>query len=406
MPENDRRFSADQFFTHRLSGSLYVEPHQELTSEGLKPIDLSVGITADPPPQLDEIIKNLGQSGAFLESLKGYESVSINPTIQNIRTRFSLTENPYVVVSGGGSHEIIERLVNLLHHPDKMRRIWGISPHFPEPTNFVRRLSSENTVSPRLIYGPINIPVESSAQESLEIAKDRVKRLGFKNTTYYLCNPTTPKGDIAPLPAVKDFVEFCADNGDLVIVDEAFRPRDEYSVIPETENLPNLIVLDSFSKRVGVPGLRGGFSVMSKEIGPYYEEMRRVYDISGPQALLLNEISNPDILTPHLENTLVKQVELKRYLMEKLDESKIRYLKTHEEVPILTIDGGGQHFVNNLTRLSVKTAKGWGFYSTEPHVSRREPMGNRYARISTPRDKRTINDVVYRIQAAKISQPM
>lgn len=406
MPENDRRFNADQFFSHRLSGSLYVEPNQELSSEGLKPIDLSIGTTADPPPQLDKIIKELALSGAFLDSLRGYESVSAEPTVQNIRARFGISESAYVVVSGGGSHEIIERLIHLLNHPDKMRRIWGISPHFPEPTNFVRKLSTQDTISPRLVYGPIDIPFEASAEESLETAKNRIKKVGFKNTTYYLCNPTTPKGDIAPLSAVKDFVEFCADNGDLVIVDEAFRPRDEYSVIPETENLPNLIVLDSLSKRVGVPGLRGGFSVMSEQIGPYYEEMRRVYDISGPQILLLNEVSRPDILVPHLRNTLVKQVELKRHLMGKLDELEIRYLKTHEEVPILTVDGGTQNFVTNLNKLNVKTAKGWGFYSTEPRVGRREPMGNRYARISTPQDKRTINDVSYRIRAAKLSDPM
>ncbi len=406
MPEKDYRFHADDFFAHRETGSSYVKASHLEPLGTLTEIDLAEGVSVDPPPELDEIIKNLAQSGAFLDSLKHYDAVSIDPTIRNIRDRFGLSENPYVVVSGGGSHEIIERLVHLVHNPDRLQRIWGISPHFPEITNFAKRLSSAQTSSPQLIYGPMDIPLQASAEESLQIAEKRRKASHFKSLTLYVCNPTTPKGDIAPKESVTNFVEFCADKGDLVIVDEAFRPRDAYSVIPETETYPNLIVLDSFSKRGGVPGLRGGYAVMSKEIGPYYDEMRRVFDMPGPQALILNEISRPDIIIPHLERQLPNQVELKRHFVDRLDEAGLSYLTTHEEVPIITVDGGDHNFVNNLDRLNVKVAKGWGFYATEPHGGRRMPMGNRYARTSVPRTKTLINDAVHRMKAAKISTPL
>ncbi len=83
-----------------------------------------------------------------------------------------------------------------------------------------------------------------------------------KKALIYLCNPNNPTGYyISP----KEIARFASsiDAESMVVVDESYAPfidEDRYSsLIPRLDHTPNIMVLRSFSKIYGVPGIRLGY---------------------------------------------------------------------------------------------------------------------------------------------------
>ncbi len=56
--------------------------------------------------------------------------------------------------------------------------------------------------------------------------------------------------------------------------------RDEKSLIDEINNLPNLVVLQTFSKAWGLAGLRVGLAFASEEIIALFNKVKPPYNIS------------------------------------------------------------------------------------------------------------------------------
>lgn len=77
-----------------------------------------------------------------------------------------------------------------------------------------------------------------------------------------LCNPNNPDGRVIPVLAQLDLAEACARRGGWLIVDETFADFGGESVIPALPR-EGLVVLRSFGKSYGLPGVRLGFLVAS-----------------------------------------------------------------------------------------------------------------------------------------------
>jgi len=84
--------------------------------------------------------------------------------------------------------------------------------------------------------------------------------------TVFICNPNNPTGRLLPADGLKGLIEAHPDQR--FIVDESYLP---FVSRWETESLAgsglsNVIVLQSFSKIFGIPGLRLGFVIASPEV--------------------------------------------------------------------------------------------------------------------------------------------
>ncbi len=77
----------------------------------------------------------------------------------------------------------------------------------------------------------------------------------------FVCNPNNPDGYFIPPPLLARFCEE-VEQETVVVVDESYTPfvgpEEETSMLPYLPGLENLVVLRSFSKIFGVPGLRLG----------------------------------------------------------------------------------------------------------------------------------------------------
>ncbi|WP_227003352.1 threonine-phosphate decarboxylase CobD [Kozakia baliensis] len=85
-----------------------------------------------------------------------------------------------------------------------------------------------------------------------------------RGTVCILCNPNNPDGRLLPAAQLRNLADRCASYGNYLVVDEAFADFHEETLVPALPH-PALIVLRSFGKIYGLPGLRLGFLLASPD---------------------------------------------------------------------------------------------------------------------------------------------
>lgn len=85
-----------------------------------------------------------------------------------------------------------------------------------------------------------------------------------------VCNPNNPGGSLLARETMEEFRRVAERNDTYLVVDEAYMPfvdaPDEETLVPEIREGERLVVLRSFSKFYGIPGLRVGYLLAPGEI--------------------------------------------------------------------------------------------------------------------------------------------
>jgi histidinol-phosphate aminotransferase len=167
------------------------------------------------------------------------------------------------ILAGNGSNELIEAAL-LSTVGD------GTPVVIPEPTFTLYALLT------RLLGGQ---PVRVALGPDLEYdaaALGRARRNAAAPVTI-VCSPNNPTGGVLPL---RELAALCADGDGLVIVDEAYHEFSGQSAVPLLAEHPNLIVLRTFSKAMGVAGLRLGYLLAAPEIVREVNKARLPYNLN------------------------------------------------------------------------------------------------------------------------------
>jgi histidinol-phosphate aminotransferase len=112
-----------------------------------------------------------------------------------------------------------------------------------------------------------------------------------------VCTPNNPTGGILPLEAIE---RLCQDSDGLVVIDEAYHEFAGTTAVPLLTRHPNLVVLRTFSKAMGLAGLRLGYLLAQPELVREVNKARLPYNVNiftqtaalaaleEPQALVAN----------------------------------------------------------------------------------------------------------------------
>jgi histidinol-phosphate/aromatic aminotransferase/cobyric acid decarboxylase-like protein len=92
-----------------------------------------------------------------------------------------------------------------------------------------------------------------------------------------VCSPNNPTGTSLSLAEVE---RLCGDGDGLVVIDEAYHEFAGVSVVPLLARHPNLVVLRTFSKAMGLAGLRVGYLLASPELVREVNKARLPYNIN------------------------------------------------------------------------------------------------------------------------------
>lgn len=103
----------------------------------------------------------------------------------------------------------------------------------------------------------------------------------------HVCSPNNPTGNASPLELVLELTE--ALPSALVVVDRAYAPFGAEESEAKLLERPNVVVVRTFSKAVGLAGLRVGYALVSEELCDAFEKLFLPYnfDAVSIEAVLL-----------------------------------------------------------------------------------------------------------------------
>lgn len=231
------------------------------------------------------------------------------------------------IAAGNGSDELLNIIINLFISKDD--KILVFEPDF----------------SMYAFYGEvIEASVIRARKKDLKIDWDEAAGLiGRGNVKLALfSNPCNPTGQLEDKKDVKKFIELARDLGTVVILDEVYMSFCEgrNSLIREFLQYPNLIIIKSLSKAIGLASLRAGFALSNPTFINAVRTVKSPFNMSAvSQKIAETVLSYPEYLEQNL-NTLQTN---KKALQEKLTEifAGVRDYKIHPtETNFILIESG------------------------------------------------------------------
>jgi histidinol-phosphate aminotransferase len=202
------------------------------------------------------------------------------------------------VLAGNGSNELIEALLLVTVGP-------GTRVLVPEPTFTLYALLTK-------VLGGELVPAPLGTELEYVPADLRALREAIAPEVTIVCSPNNPTGSFLE---PEDVASLCAQNDGLVVVDEAYHEFAGKSVVPLLADHPNLVVLRTFSKAMGMAGLRVGYLLASPEIVREVNKARLPYNLNFfSQAAALAALEDADVLRSRVGTIVSDRDELFRRL--------------------------------------------------------------------------------------------
>lgn len=120
-----------------------------------------------------------------------------------------------------------------------------------------------------------------------------VRKSNNKPTLLFIANPTTPSGTDRSNAALCSVIDTIKPR--IVVIDEANGEFRNESMIAELKNFKNLIVLRTFSKALGIAGLRIGAAFSISDIIATLNEFQQPFPVTTPSLVAAVETLKDDI---------------------------------------------------------------------------------------------------------------
>ena len=126
----------------------------------------------------------------------------------------------------------------------------------------------------------------------------------------FICSPNNPTGNSTDSDRIK---EIASNFKGLVVVDEAYIDFSTYkSAIKLLQEIPNLVVLQTFSKAYGLAGARVGTAFASPEIISILNKIKPPYNINSLSIdAALNIISNKESVDKQIDEIILERNRLR-----------------------------------------------------------------------------------------------
>lgn len=172
--------------------------------------------------------------------------------------------NEDMIFAGNGSDEAIDLVIRVFCEPGR-DNILSISPTY----GMYKVAASINDIEYR----------EAPLKDDFSLDSQALLKLIDKNTkVIFLCSPNNPTGNLLDKEAVLSVVkEFKG----LVVVDEAYGDfSGDFGYIPLLKEYPNLVVLQTMSKSMGMAALRVGFAFGDSKVISYLNRVKYPYNLN------------------------------------------------------------------------------------------------------------------------------
>lgn len=208
-----------------------------------------------------------------------------------LRTKLAtmLGKDPEELLMGNGSSELIELVMKA--YLGAGETVASFSPTFSMYKQF--------TVIHKGVYR--DYPLDGMKRLNVDGFIDFVEEAQAK--LVLICNPNNPTGTM--LSRV-DVLKIVSSVKAMVVLDQAYLEFSDYPQEDDTRDNKNLIVLRSFSKAMGLAGIRLGYMIAHQEIIGYINRVRSPYNVNSlTQEAGLQALEN-ELATIHATTEMIK----------------------------------------------------------------------------------------------------
>jgi histidinol-phosphate aminotransferase len=148
------------------------------------------------------------------------------------------------------------------------------------------------------------------------------RQIDEKTKLIFFCSPNNPTGNSLNRTEILEFAKTF--NG-IVVVDEAYiHFSSKKSFVSEINNVPNLVVMQTFSKAWGLAGLRVGLAFANEAIIRLFNNVKPPYNVSQiAQEAVFEALKNKEKVEKTIETIIAERKKLVENLKELQIVSKI-----------------------------------------------------------------------------------
>lgn len=183
---------------------------------------------------------------------------------------------------GNGSDEIIDLCFRVFCNPGKDKVLT-----FPPTYGMYEVSASVNDIE------VLKVPLTDSFQIDLRKVKPLLEDTTLK--LIFICSPNNPTGNAMNQKDVEYILK--SFNG-IIVIDEAYNDfNDKPSFLNHVDKYPNLILMQTFSKALGLAAVRLGMAFTNPVIVQYFNKMKPPYNISTiNQKAALRKLKKGEVL--------------------------------------------------------------------------------------------------------------
>jgi len=277
--------------------------------------------------------KTQGQEMVFLDANENPNDNGLNryPDPQQCNVKEKLSEVRGVssknILLGNGSDEVLDLLFRAFCEPGKDNII-----SLPPTYGMYKVLSDINNIENKEVL--LNHKFEPDVPAILNKVDANTKMI-------FLCSPNNPSGNSFQSETIEAILENF--NG-LVVIDEAYIDFSEKeSWLKKLSFYPNLVITQTFSKALGMAGIRLGILYASEEIISILNKIKPPYNVNQlTQDKAIESLSNIDSIISQIAEIKKERILLSKVLLEVEFIDKI--FKSDANFLLLKVDDANKRY--------------------------------------------------------------
>jgi len=313
-----------------------------------------------------------GASEKVLEAAKEYDWSQVwrcpDPGYKDLKEKIAEFWSGYTDVQinqiqiGRGSIDILVGVNRIFLEPGA--KVLGYSPQFTGYVADIRACGARYDV---VILRP---------EENFKFFAERLlEKISPEHSLIYIDNPNNPTGQMISLSAIEAVVREARNKDVAVMMDEAYADYMEQSdsAVNLINKYNNLVVARSFSKGLGICGLKIGYGILPAELSVYFDKVTPPFRTTAIGVYLAGvALSDRDFIADCRQRVKIEKQKLVKGLTE------VGYLisESYEYCPILVIGHKNKELDlrQKLVTKGILTAPGTGF----------DNLSKNYVRVSLP----------------------
>ena len=270
-----------------------------------------------PSPQAIESVKK------NLHLINTYPESNIDDLKEKIAS-YAQIKSEQIIVGGDGADEILDVLAKTLIEPG--------DEYIVHPPSY---MYYEFTFS---IYGAIPVYARWDVKENRLEVDSVLEAISPKTKVIFLCTPNNPTGGLIEKKDIKTILE---STDALVVVDEAYWEFSGKNNVNLLEEYKNLFILRTFSKVMGLAGMRIGYGIGYDKFIEYMHRVKPVFSL-----IKLSHIAASATLNDpsYLKESTQLSIESREFLYKEMSKfPELKVFKSYANYILVNIRNTGMN---------------------------------------------------------------